>query len=409
MTFTRRQFLRGASALGASAALGACRSSGDAAVAPSSVPPPSPASRPATTGPGATTTTLPTPAGGGTLVVLTLYGGNDGLNTVAPVADPTYRSLRGSLALDPATAHDLGDGFALHPSLAQCKRLWDEGRLGVVHGVGFDALDRSHFHCMDVWQAGGEHDLSTGWVGRWLDAVGTEPLDAVAVGRRLPLLARGSRRLAAVVPPGPFSLPGDERFRALVETLTIGDAGRPALAGAVADSTADLLSVVDTVAPVLDGTSAGADLADSFATVAALIESDVPTRVFALELGGFDTHAVQPATHDALLSEVDAAVGGFLDRLGDRPVTVFVYSEFGRRVKANASDGTDHGAAGIAFIAGRVVAGHHGDPSPLDELVDGDLRTTVDFRAVYGGLVEGVLGIDAADIVGPGITPLTLV
>ena len=404
---SRRTFLGGAAALGGAWALGAC--SGDERAEPSTSK--DPTSRPTTSRP--TTPRRLLSGVDGTLVVVTLYGGNDALNTVAPTGDSQYAALRGALALDPSTTHPLTEGFGLHPALTGTKALWDDDRLAVIHGVGFDGLDRSHFHCMDIWQAGSEDEQTTGWVGRWLDAVGTEPLDAVAVGRTLPLLVRGERRSAAVVPAGPFELVGDDRLRSSLATLT-GDDERSPLAAAVASSSADMLEVVDTVGPVVasgagNETLEGERLADRMAVVAAMIEADLPTRVYAVDLGGFDTHAGQLPTHEALLAELDEAVAGFVERTSDRPVTVAIYSEFGRRVPANASGGSDHGRAGTVLLAGHVRPGHHGEPPPLDALVDGDLATTVDNRAVLGGLLEGVLGIDAADILGSGPAPLDLV
>ena len=387
---TRRGFLQGASALTAAAALGACRGPGDDAT------------------PAPSTTTEGPPRADGTLVLVTLYGGNDALNTVAPVLDDAYRAARGTLALDPATTHDIGEGFALHPALVRTKALWDEGRLAVVHGVGFDGLDRSHFHCMDVWQAGGEGDLATGWLGRWLDATGTDPLDAVVVGRRVPLLGRGEQRAAAVVPTGPFALPGGPDLRSLLGTMSGAD-DRPPLGDLVAASTEDLLAVIDTVGPVVADTRAEETLRARLDTVARLVGAGLPTRVYAVDLDGFDTHAGQAATHQSLLAQLDEALGAFLDDMADREVTVLIYSEFGRRVTPNASAGTDHGSAGTVLVAGSVRGGHHGEPPPLDRLVDGDLATTTDFRSVYGAVLEGVLGIDASDVLGAGPAPLTFV
>ncbi|MEO7429866.1 MAG: DUF1501 domain-containing protein [Acidimicrobiales bacterium] len=388
---TRRRFLQGASALGAAVAVGACVDhAGQRPVA-------------------ATTSTSASPGTNGVLVVVTLYGGNDALNTVVPVNDPIYRAQRGSLALDPAATHDIGEGYALHPALTRCKGLWDAGRLAVVHGVGFPGLDRSHFHCMDVWNAGSEDDTSSGWIGRWLDAAGTGPIDAIAVGRGVPLLGRGRRRSAAAVPPGPFALPGDDSLHALLTRLAADDHGRSPLGDLVASSTADLLSVSSTVTPVVASTAPAETLASRLDTVATMINADLHTRVYAVDLGSFDTHANQAATHQALLGEVDTALGSFLDQVGDRPVTVLVYSEFGRRVVPNASAGTDHGRAGTVLLAGTVRPGHHGEPPPLDRLSDGDLTTTVDFRAVYGGVLEGVLGIKASDVLDRPPAPLLLV
>jgi uncharacterized protein (DUF1501 family) len=399
---SRRQFLSGAAVLGGAAAVGGWKlldAAGDDAGGDAS-----------TSGSPASTSARASGAAG-TLVLVTLYGGNDALNTVVPIGDAGYAAQRGALALDPAQVHTLSDGFGLHPALAGCKALWDDDRLAVVHGVGFEHLDRSHFHCMDVWQAGSEDELATGWVGRWLDADGADPVAAVSVGRSLPLLMRGATRSAAVVPASAFELPGDARMRDQLAALTARDDDRSPLAAMVASSTADLLSVVDTVGPVLASGAAGDELegdqlSDRLAAVATMIEADLPTRVYAVDLGGFDTHANQAATHAAFLTELDTALHDFATRVAHRPVSVAVYSEFGRRVAPNASGGTDHGRAGTILLVGNVRAGHHGDPPPLAALDDGDLATTVDYRAVLGGLLEDVVGIDAAEVLGKGPKPL---
>ena len=403
MTLDRRQFIQGLAAAGGAGVLGACSS-------PTSDR--DTASRPQGSG---STVSRPSGPTDGVLVLVNLDGGNDSLNTVAPVEEATYRQARGDLALDPADAHDIGEGFALHPALIRSKTLWDAGRLAVVHGVGFAELDRSHFHCRDVWQAGSASSMTTGWVGRWLDQQGTTPIDAVAVGRTLPLLVRGERRSGAVVGPGPFALPGTDRLRAAIEAMAGADKGRAAWAEAVATSNADLLTAVDRLGPALGGTADEAEptevgdaLGARFDAIADLIEADLPTRVFTVEHSGFDTHAGQAPTHTSLLGTLDTALGAFFDRLGDRPVTVAAFSEFGRRVAANASGGTDHGKAGVVLLAGTVRAGHLGRPPGLDRLDDGDLAVTVDFRSVFGGLAEGVLGISATDLFGSGTRPLAV-
>jgi uncharacterized protein (DUF1501 family) len=212
-----------------------------------------------------------------------------------------------------------------------------------------------------------------------------------------------------VVAPGPFELPGDDGLQHLLATLAGRDDERPPLGELAAAATADLLSVASTIGPLVAGTSSADTLAARLGTVATLIKAELPTRVYAVDLGGFDTHAGQAATHAALLGELDAAIADLLDAVGERAVTVLVYSEFGRRVVPNASAGTDHGSAGTVLLAGSVRPGHHGDPPPLSGLVDGDLATTVDFRAVYGAVLEGVLGIDAGDVLDAPPRPLDLV
>ncbi len=405
MTMHRRTFLSGAATLGAATLLGACADDGSSDGVAGST---------STTAAAPGTSLGGTPAGA--LVLVTLDGGNDALSTVAPITDDRYHAQRGALALDPDATHDVGEGFGLHPALERCKTLFDADQLAIVHGVGFEGLDRSHFHCRDVWYSGRADDLSSGWLGRWLELTDGDLLSLIGVGGDLPLVLRGERRSGAVVPAGPFALPGGDRLEAALRTMAAPDPTRGAVAASVAGTASDLLAVADRVGPVLEGLdepdvgSGRAGLRAQLDVVALLLESELPTRAFSVQLGGFDTHAAQAPTHDRLLAELDGALGSFLDRTATLrvPVTVAVMSEFGRRVAPNASAGTDHGTAGTVLVAGAVRGGHRGDPPPLDRLVDGDLATTTDLHRVLGGLLEGVLGVDATDVLGPGPAALEL-
>jgi len=130
---------------------------------------------------------------GRTLVLVTLYGGNDGLNTVIPYKDPSYLSSRGILAVDPSTVLDLGDGFGLHPAMPQFHKLWTDKHLAIVQGVGFANPNYSHFESMDIWQTAQPDDPSgTGWLGRWMDKTGADPLRAVSIGPTVPTLLTGA-------------------------------------------------------------------------------------------------------------------------------------------------------------------------------------------------------------------------
>ncbi|MBO0875962.1 MAG: hypothetical protein J2P19_21480, partial [Pseudonocardia sp.] len=155
----------------------------------------------------------------GVLVVVTLYGGNDGLNTVVPAADAAYQSARPHLAYQPSEVLDLGEGLGLNPGMRGLKGLWDDGSLAIVRGVGYPTPDHSHFRSMAIWQtASPRTSLPTGWLGRWLDASGGNPLLAVSAEPVLPPLLAGERTAAAALPPGGLRLPGGrigEAFAAL--------------------------------------------------------------------------------------------------------------------------------------------------------------------------------------------------
>jgi uncharacterized protein (DUF1501 family) len=162
---------------------------------------------------------------------------------------------------------------------------------------------------------------------------------------------------------------------------------------------------------VAQGTATTSGLQRDLQHVALLVKAGVPTRVFSVALGGFDTHASQPDQHARLMGVVDAALSGFLASLEGHPngakVTVLVYSEFGRRVAANASNGTDHGTAGPVLVLGpQVAGGFHGEPPSLTDLDQGDLKHTVDYRSVYSALLGSVLGIDPAAVLGRSFAPV---
>ncbi|GIE32948.1 hypothetical protein Ait01nite_059930 [Actinoplanes italicus] len=347
------------------------------------------------------------------LVLVTLYGGNDGLNTVIPYADPAYRSARPDLAYLPGEVLDLDGGVGLNPGLAGLHRLFQNRRLAVVRGVGYPKPNRSHFQSMDIWQtAQPDRPGVTGWLGRWLDTVGGDPRLAVSFEPVLPPLLAGATSAGATVPGGVLSLPGGVSGD-LVSGLGRPSPGEsPALARAAA-CFADLMRVQDLMRQVTEGASEGDETDDGeepaatatggaappldqqLALVARCIEAGAATRVYSVSLGGFDLHADGKAQQRSLLARLDEPLTAFADRMAGKGVVVAVYSEFGRRVRANASDGTDHGTASDMFLLGDGVRGGlHGEPPSLTDLDDGDLKFTVDFRDVYATLLDGVLAAD---------------
>ena len=367
----------------------------------------------------------PLPTGTAVLVLVTLYGGNDGLNTVIPYADPAYHAGRPGLAYPADEVRRLDDSLGLNPAMKGLETLWRARRLAVVRGVGYPKPDRSHFRSMDIWQtASPDRPVSTGWIGRWLDATGTDPLRAVSIGAVPPPLIGGERSAGAAVPLSRLAAPTGALGRGLAG-LARTQAGEPRMQAAAAAGVADLLRLDATYGPVVDpaadaGTDAGQDdeertngasaggqgaLGSQLDVVATCIAARVPTRVYAVSLGGFDTHANEKGTQARLLGELDAALARFVGKIGNRPVVVAVYSEFGRRVQANAGDGTDHGTASDVLVLGpQVRGGMYGEQPSLTKLDrNGDLVATTDFRDVYATLLEQVLGTDAERIL-PGST-----
>jgi uncharacterized protein (DUF1501 family) len=311
------------------------------------------------------------------------------------------------------------------------KKLWDAKELAIVHGVGFANPNYSHFESMDIWQSGHtDASVSTGWLGRWLDGTKSSPLRAIALGPTLPTALSGERVQGAAIPIGPLVLPGDPGEQALYAALArAGTSGAP-LAVEAATSDAVLLQLNQRLGPILSrsttanplhvsdlagaaqtaaselaisdggGGRAGGDvLAVQLSVVANLILAGASADVYSVELGGFDTHADQAPEQSALLSQLDGAVTAFVDALrGTRHgarTTVLIYTEFGRRVGGNASNGTDHGWANVAFAAGASVkGGFYGEPPSLTNLSEGNTVYTTDFRSLYATMFGEVLGVD---------------
>ncbi len=362
----------------------------------------------------------PLPADAGVLVVVTLYGGNDGLNTVIPASDNAYQDARDELAYEPDQVLDLGEGLGLSPGMTGMKALWDNRKLAVVRGVGYPKPDHSHFRSMAIWQtASPQAPKNTGWLGRWLDATGDDPMRALSVEPVLPPLLAGEKVAGASLPVSGLQIPKGALGKAFL-ALGTPQAGEGADFARASKSIADLAEAArvladsrsrqeDTNQPEDEernnGASAGGRgaLGAQLDLVAGLIETGVPTRAYSVSLGGFDTHANEKATQEKLLSDLDKALIPFVDRMSrtdrGRNVVVLIYSEFGRRVRANASDGTDHGTAGPAFLLGQPVnGGFYGRQPSLTDLDDGDLKETTDFRDIYATLLDRVLGADPGAI-----------
>jgi uncharacterized protein (DUF1501 family) len=361
---------------------------------------------------------------GRVLVVIQLDGGNDGINTLVPFADPGYAKHRHDLRLPADKLLRLNREVGLHPAMTAAAKLWQAGRLAVVQGVGYPNPSRSHFKSMAIWQSanvalprgGGvteevETRAALGWLGRALDG-GAKPADgdpaAAFVGKDpLPLALRGRRSVAADLSrPEELTLAGKADPKKTVPGLD-GDGD---LAAFVRKSTLDAYASSERVIGLLGGKDGPARypataLAGHLRTVARLIKGGIGTRVFYTIQRDYDTHVYQLRRHAELLAEFAGAVGAFLDdlagaKLADR-VLVLAFSEFGRRVGENGSKGTDHGTAGPVFLAGAPVKGGlHGAAPRLLELQDGDLKMTVDFRRVYASVLEDWLGVTAKTILG---------
>ncbi|WP_020520049.1 DUF1501 domain-containing protein [Catelliglobosispora koreensis] len=353
-----------------------------------------------------------------TLVMITLYGGNDSLNMIVPFADSAYHDARPELAYKDTEVLKVSDSVGLNPAMKGMHRLYGEKRMAIVRSVGYPKADRSHFRSMDIWHTANPNQPgNTGWLGRWLDTVGGDPRMAVSFETVLPPLLAGALSAGAVVGQNGVRLPKNLPLKT-VSALGQAAAGESILQARAAACFADLANVDTFIRDVREndeaqagqaqaratGTGGGSALNNQLSLVAQCIEAKVATRAFSVSLGGFDTHADEKAPHQGLLGILDRSVTAFLDRVSKteqgKNVVVAIYSEFGRRVRANASDGTDHGAAADVMLLGHSLnGGLYGEAPNLKKLDDGDVKYSTDFRDIYATLSEKVLNADPARVV----------
>ncbi len=358
------------------------------------------------------------------LVVVQLAGGNDGLNTIVPYDDDEYRRARPELALRESDTLRLERGVGLHNAATGLKELYDNGLLSIVQNVGYPNPNRSHFTSSDIWMtADPTGRRKSGWLGRYFDAQcsGADPhtapdsVSGVALTQTAPLALQGDTfaPLAfddanALQWRGPQ---GDERAAAAFGQLNnrgrdgaVQTSGSSNQAAFLQRAVLDAQVGAETIRAALRRGANASSFAGQLETVASLIRADLPTQVYYVSLGGFDTHANQRPQHERLMRTLGDGLAGFVknlqrDKLLDR-VMIMTFSEFGRRVEENASRGTDHGQAAPMFlVGGEVDAGLHGRMPNLRRLNEGDIPFEVDFRDVYAGVLREWFDADAKDVV----------
>ncbi|MCA9182350.1 MAG: DUF1501 domain-containing protein, partial [Planctomycetales bacterium] len=336
-----------------------------------------------------------------------MSGGNDGLNTVVPYLDELYRAARPTLALARDSVIRIDDQLALHGSMTGLARLLEDGMLGIVQGVGYDQPNRSHFESMDIWHTcRRKHEpRPAGWLGAFLDSDPKQSgsdVPALHIGNRqqpMALLARNVR-VPSIDSVDQFQLRGDNvSLGSLLRNVTPTTAEEAnELLGFVQSSTSAAVVASQQVAQAIgeyrtDINYPQSRLGEQLKTVAQLIDAGLKTRIYYVELDGFDTHSKQAPAHSVLLEQWSEAVSAFMRDLvvtgNARRVAVMSFSEFGRRVAENASGGTDHGAAApMFFCSERLQQPILGKSPDLSHLYDGDLQFQIDFRSVYASVLK---------------------
>lgn len=364
------------------------------------------------------------------LVVVEFAGGCDGLNTVVPYTNDFYYSKRPGLGIAPGSVLPLDGNYGLHPAMTDFKDLFDDGRLAVLHGVGYPNPNRSHFRSRDIWHTAEPIEIGkNGWLAKYFDAnqaAGT--LQGINVGGPVPkamISENGSSPAIQSIDTyqletDPF-YPGDESNKNAAFQQVLGQPQSKYDLQQYVSETA--LAATVTSVELLEGQQnynstivyPGGAFATNLQTISKIIAADLGVQVFYVTIGGFDTHAEQvqagsntTGTHAQLLQTVSQGLRAFYDDMKemgvDEQVLIMSFSEFGRRLGQNASDGTDHGTANQMFFLGTpVMAGLHGThPSLAPDALDpvGDMVFSTDFRSAYATALTSWLGADHVPIIG---------
>lgn len=365
------------------------------------------------------------------LVVVQLTGGNDGLNTVIPFADPEYAKLRPTLKIGKDQVKKLNDSLGLHPAMDGLAKLYQDGAMAVVQGVGYPNPSQSHFRSMDIWQAASTAEtLPEGWLGRALKSTAAPAFHVASKNESAPLaLAGAPARVPSITSIEDFQLKvaavsgSDSRQQ---KSIIEGAADMPGLStgnGNLLDfvsrtavntyaSSKRLQEIGKNYSPKEQYPQTG--LAERLKLAAQLIDGGLGARIFYVSIDGFDTHAGQGGTagpHANLWREVSGAITAFYKDLAARGqkdrVCVMTFSEFGRRAKENGSKGTDHGSAAPMFlVGGKVKAGVVGEHPSLSKLEMGNLKHAIDFRQVYAAVLDQWLGVPSKNVLGGAFQPV---
>jgi uncharacterized protein (DUF1501 family) len=354
------------------------------------------------------------PPGNKVVVILQLSGGNDGLNTVIPVRNDLYYKARPRLGIAKDKALSLTDEVGLHPALTGFKELFDDGSLGILNNVGYPNPDRSHFRSMDIWHTASQSTeyWTNGWVGRYLDAQCNgcdKPTQAIEMDDVLSLALKGEniKGIAVKDPRRLFGTANEKFFRDVLKNHKDEAGEQPVdyLYKTMAEtlSSADYIFKQSRLHPT-QAEYPKTELGNSLKTIASLIYSEINTKVYYVSLGSFDTHINQDMQQQRLFTEMNDAVKAFVkdlkanNRFND--VLFFTFSEFGRRVAQNASNGTDHGTANNMFLISGSLK-RKGIINALPDLADlneGDLKHKVDFKDVYATILNKWLKADDRSI-----------
>jgi uncharacterized protein (DUF1501 family) len=356
------------------------------------------------------------------VVVVQLSGGNDYLNTIVPYGDDEYYDFRKTIHIDQENVLPIDDRYGFNPNMPAFKRLYDEGKVAIINGIGYPTPNRSHFRSMDIWHTALPDEIGTeGWLGRVirdLDPKSENVLTGVNFGRGLPraLAVRGVpvASVGNLENYGLFTDIADEATRELAlrafAHMYGAVQGKDPVMDFLGQTGTDALKGADILRTAPEKYSSTVEYAanpvsQNMKSIAQVFLADLGTKVFYTQHGSFDTHSGELVTHAKLWDEISGAIGDFYDDLKEHgredEVVILVFSEFGRRIQDNGS-GTDHGSGGVSFvIGGDIKGGMYGQYPSMKKAdqIEGDLNYNNDFRSTYSTIIEKWFGLDPVPIV----------
>lgn len=353
------------------------------------------------------------------LIVIQLSGGNDGLNTVIPHGLDDYYQNRKNIGVAADELLKIGDKFGFHPKLEGLRELYDKGMVSIINSVGYPNPNRSHFRSMDIWHTGSDSNeyLSTGWLGRYLDNNCEHAYEGIEIGGSLSLAMKGHSHSG-------IALTDPKAFHDTIQSQFFNELGDPVTENGELNYLYKVFNDTKNSAEYIYdqyrlkpnyAVFGGGRFGQQLKQISTLIKSDIQTPVFYTSLGGFDTHVGQGWAHNRLFEQLNGGVKSLVEDLESeglmKDTTIMIFSEFGRRLKENASRGTDHGAANVMFIIDKDLNSKgitKYNEIDLQNLENGDPKYKVDFRSVYQEVLGYTLDVDSKKVLGRKFDDLNL-
>ncbi len=331
------------------------------------------------------------------LVLVELKGGNDGLNTVIPYSDDNYYKLRPQIAIPKTDILRISDDLGLNPSMSSLKKLWDYNELGIVLGVGYPNPNRSHFRSIEIWETASDSQevLHDGWISRSFSKSNLlrKQIDGIVMGQgdEGPL-SGGNMNNLVMNNPEQF-IKDAKKFKSMASKTDNQALEHILRVETELYNSTDIIEKKLASMPNMKSSFQQTNIGKQFESAARIIASEIPVNVIKLEHGSFDTHSNQRNTQDRLLKDLSESIASFRSAMIDigrwNDVLIMTYSEFGRRVGQNGSNGTDHGTAAPHFVTGgKVRGGFYGKQPDLNDLDHGDLKFHVDYRSMYSTVAK---------------------